>query len=63
MMIFDGMSLINQSKRLIIKLGSALLVDEKSGHIRYGWLEKLADDIANLRSRNKEVIIVSSGAV
>ena len=63
MMISDGMSLINQSKRLIIKIGSALLVDEKSGHIRYGWLEKLADDIANLRSRNKEVIIVSSGAV
>ena len=60
MIISDQTSLVNKSQRLIIKIGSALLVDSDTGEIRYDWLEKMADDIANLRSRNKEVIIVSS---
>ena len=63
MIISDQTGLVNKSQRLIIKIGSALLVDSDTGEIRYNWLEKMADDIANLRSRNKEVIIVSSGAV
>ena len=63
MIISDQTGLVNKSQRLIIKIGSALLVDSETGEIRYNWLEKMADDIANLRSRNKEVIIVSSGAV
>ena len=51
------------AKRLIVKIGSALLVDEESGGIRRKWLDALADDVAALRERGTEVILVSSGAI
>ena len=51
------------ARRLIVKIGSALLVDDSSGEIRTGWLTGLASDIAELRSRGVEVVIVSSGAI
>ncbi len=49
--------------RLIVKIGSALLVDQESGGIRRKWLDALADDVAALRERGAEVILVSSGAI
>lgn len=49
--------------RLIVKIGSALLVEEASGDIRHRWLDALAEDIARCRARGQEVLIVSSGAV
>ena len=55
------MSLEN-AHRLVIKIGSALLVDAR-GRLRRAWLEALADDIAEQRSRGREVVIVSSGAI
>ena len=57
------MSLARCIKRLIIKVGSALLVDENTGKLRRAWLEALADDVALLRERGVEVIVVSSGAI
>ncbi len=51
------------AKRIIIKIGSSLLVDEASGEIRRPWLDALADDIAQCKARGQEVIIVTSGAV
>ena len=51
------------AKRLIVKIGSALLVDEESGGIRRKWLDALGDDVAALRERGTEVILVSSGAI
>jgi len=51
------------SRRLVVKVGSALLVDEASGNIRRSWLETLIDDVARCRARGQEVLIVSSGAV
>ena len=51
------------SRRLIVKIGSALLVDELSGEIRTRWLTGLAADIAGLRDRGAEIVIVSSGAI
>jgi|TARA_R100000501_G_scaffold14813_2_gene26882 glutamate 5-kinase len=48
--------------RLVLKLGSALLVDT-AGEVRRDWLATLIDDIADLRARGTEVIIVSSGAI
>lgn len=55
--------LIQQSNRLVIKIGSALLTDEKSGTPRQDWLKILADDVAGLIQQGKEVVIVSSGAI
>jgi glutamate 5-kinase len=50
------------ARRLVVKIGSALIVDE-GGDIRRGWLETVADDIAGLRSADVEVVVVTSGAV
>ncbi|MFZ5789547.1 MAG: glutamate 5-kinase [Pseudomonadota bacterium] len=51
------------ARRLVVKIGSALLVEEKSGAIRRQWLDALADDVAELRRAGTEVILVSSGAI
>lgn len=57
------MSPLASAKRLIVKVGSSLLVDEASGHIHRAWLDALCEDIAALRRRGIEVVVVSSGAV
>ena len=49
--------------RLVVKIGSALLVDETKGEIRRDWLEALADDVARLHKGGCEVVLVSSGAI
>lgn len=54
-------SAIDNARRIVIKIGSALVTDEKSGTVREEWLATLAADIAALK--NKEIIIVSSGAI
>jgi len=54
---------IEDSRRLVVKIGSALLVDEESGSVRRPWLDALADDIAGLRRAGIEVLVVSSGAI
>jgi glutamate 5-kinase len=52
-----------QARRLVVKVGSALLVDARSGRLNRQWLESLAADIARARSRGQQVIVVSSGAI
>ena len=54
---------IAAAKRLVIKIGSALLVDDASGHIRQEWLSALADDISAAHARGQQVVVVSSGAI
>jgi len=54
---------LSGSRRLVIKIGSALLVDEESGDIKRRWLEALSEDIAWFRGRKIDVIVVSSGAI
>jgi glutamate 5-kinase len=49
-------------KRIVIKIGSALLVDRKSG-LKKAWLDAVCEDIANLRKAGVEVLVVSSGAI
>lgn len=53
---------LDDAKRLIVKVGTNILVDQDKGRVRRAWLETLADDIAELREAGKEVIVVSSGA-
>ncbi len=52
-----------KARRVVVKIGSALLVDETHGAVRRKWLDALADDVAAMRARGQEVIIVSSGAI
>jgi len=51
------------ARRLVVKIGSALLVDEETGAIRRDWLDALGDDVAECRRRGQEVLIVTSGAI
>ncbi len=52
-----------QARRIVIKIGSALLVEQATGRLNRAWLETLAADIARLRARGQEVLLVSSGAI
>jgi glutamate 5-kinase len=51
------------AKRIVVKIGSALLVDQDTGEVRHDWLAALAEDIAALRREGAEILIVSSGAI
>ena len=51
------------TKRMVVKIGSKLLVEQESGTIHRTWLNALADDIAGLVRDGSEVILVSSGAI
>lgn len=52
-----------QMNRVVIKIGSALLVDAKTGKIRSEWLASIAEDVLFLRESGKQVILVSSGSI
>lgn len=54
---------LRDMRRLVVKIGSALLVDPASGALRVDWLHSLAQDIAMIKARGSDVIIVSSGAI
>jgi len=56
-------SLIQNSKRIVIKIGSAILADEKTGQIKSEWLDTVCEDISSLINDGKEIAIVSSGAI
>ena len=51
------------AQRVVIKIGSALLVNVRTGAINRGWLDALAVDIDRMRKRGTDVVIVSSGAI
>jgi glutamate 5-kinase len=58
-----GGNRLAKTKRLVVKIGSSLLVDESSGRIRRDWLEALAEDVAAMRAQGRQVTLVSSGAI
>jgi glutamate 5-kinase len=58
-----GGARLARARRIVVKIGSALLVEKSTGRVNRAWLESLAGDIAMLRGRGQEVIIVSSGAI
>ncbi|SDB73105.1 glutamate 5-kinase [Belnapia rosea] len=51
------------ARRLVVKIGSALVVDERTAAPREAWLASVAADVAALRARGTEVVVVSSGAI
>jgi glutamate 5-kinase len=52
-----------KAKLVVVKVGSALLVDAKAETLRRDWLKSLCADIAALKREGKEVVLVSSGAI
>ncbi len=51
------------ARRIVVKIGSALLVDTATGRLKHEWLASLAEDIAAFHRRGAELLIVSSGAI
>ena len=50
-------------RRVVVKIGSSLLVDQAKGALKAAWLEALADDLAGLRANGADVLVVSSGSI
>ena len=56
-------SRLRAARRVVVKIGSALLVDAATGRLNRQWLETLAVDLDRLRKRGQDVVVVSSGAI
>ncbi|WP_308911750.1 glutamate 5-kinase [Pseudokordiimonas caeni] len=54
---------LKDTRRIVLKIGSALLIDGNRSVVREAWLNSLADDVAALKARGIQVILVSSGAI
>ncbi len=59
----NSREMLNLSRRIVIKIGSALLVDPVTRGVRTQWLDGVAADVAMLRAQGTEVVLVSSGAI
>ena len=58
-----AVSPLKGARRVVVKVGSALLVDQQTGRLNRAWLETLVDDLRRMRRRGQQVILVSSGAI
>src|SRR5579871_5254 len=59
----DSVAPLSQARLVVVKVGSALLVDGDSGRVNRTWLETLVEDLLRLRRRGQKVVLVSSGAI
>ena len=50
-------------RRIVVKVGSSLLVDGAAGRLRAEWLASLAEDIVGLHKDRRDILVVSSGAI
>ena len=50
-------------RRIVVKVGSSLLVDSAAGRVHEDWLISLAGDIAGLHAERRDILVVSSGAI
>ncbi|CUH62474.1 Glutamate 5-kinase [Thalassovita gelatinovora] len=57
------MASLSQAQRVVIKIGSALLVDRQTGQLRADWLRGLAEDLVWLKGLGMDVVLVSSGSI
>ncbi len=57
------MAALSDARRIVVKIGSALLVDRTTGKLRSQWLHSLAQDVAWLKGQGKDMVLVSSGSI
>ena len=50
-------------RRIVVKVGSSLLIDSAAGEVRETWLEALAADLAKLHAGRRDILVVSSGSI
>ena len=63
MVAITGLNALPNARRIVVKVGSALLVDENKNTINTAWLAGIARDITRLKRAGKDVVVVSSGAI
>src|ERR1700738_3513992 len=54
---------LNTFRRIVVKVGSSLLIDSDAGEVRTSWLGALAADLAKLHREGRELLVVSSGSI
>src|SRR6202021_2374473 len=54
---------LKKFRRIVVKVGSSLLIDSDAGKVREAWLTALAADIAKLHGEGRDLLIVSSGSI
>jgi glutamate 5-kinase len=54
---------IHDFRRIVIKVGSSLLIDAAAGRVKQAWLASLVEDIAALHREKRDLLVVSSGAI
>src|SRR5271155_1445912 len=54
---------LKKFRRIVVKVGSSLLIDSDAGEVRESWLTALAADLAKLHQEGRELLIVSSGSI
>ena len=54
---------VNSSRKIVVKVGSSLIVDEKKGDVKTKWLKSFSHDLVHLSNKDKKILIVSSGAI
>ena len=54
---------LKKFRRIVVKVGSSLLIDSDAGEVRAAWLAALAADLARLHGEGRELLIVSSGSI
>src|SRR5215213_2937728 len=54
---------LHDFRRIVVKVGSSLLVDSAAGRVKEGWLASLAADIARLHQQGRDILVVSSGSI
>jgi len=59
----QGAERLRSARRIVVKVGSALLVDAATGRLNRDWLAALAEDLAGVRRGGQELVVVSSGAI
>ena len=59
----DAATPLTQARRIVVKVGSALLGDAESGRVNRAWLETVVEDLLRLRKRGQRLMLVSSGAI
>ena len=57
------LDVIKNANRIVLKVGSSLLIKSKNGSINKTWMKSFAEDISTLTKSKKEILIVSSGAI
>jgi len=56
-------SRLTDARRVVVKIGSSLLIDTNSGQLNRAWLESLAAELGRMQSGGQQVVLVSSGAI